>query len=382
MPLVFGPADVHIPDGYVVPENDVVTDVLNTGDSITMFVASSSADPGIGRVDWDMFIRVATKGPVLAAVVGDVRVTNQTVTWTATFATPVVAQVVGGGTANPPFTGTAHGVTVDITRLVAGNCQFGTELQDITKPAIIVTGGLVDIWLAAVGAPWLAIALTQFFFSTLDAAALCSTGPPPLPLIDLSTLSAGTQTLLQILHVVAWPSLCRCKPGTPNPTPFPPPVLTQPGGWPTAPGFPCDPAQICSAITQIGLQLQAIANSQGTLLELQTLIQRYALPFAYLRGTRHAGLTGSGISPIGRSVGLLIEVIVQPPSNRRFIGAPPYISDLGWISCLTPDGMLDEIRLTRTATTWLSKLIPSATQVGFGLRDGVEVDITELHAEP
>jgi hypothetical protein len=113
-----------------------------------------------------------------------------------------------------------------------------------------------------------------------------------------------------------------------------------------------------------------------------TLVQRYALPFAYVRGPSISGLTGAGSMALGRSVGLLIDVLGFPAANKQMLGEPPYIFDLGWVSALTPDGLVDEIRLTREHTTWLSKLIPSADLVGWGLRDGVQIRITELHAEP
>jgi hypothetical protein len=113
-----------------------------------------------------------------------------------------------------------------------------------------------------------------------------------------------------------------------------------------------------------------------------TLIQRYALPFAYVRGPSISGLTGTGSMALGRSVGLLIDVLGFPAANKQMLGEPPYIFDLGWVSALTPDGLVDEIRLTREHTTWLSKLIPSADLVGWGLRDSVQIRITELHAEP
>jgi hypothetical protein len=113
-----------------------------------------------------------------------------------------------------------------------------------------------------------------------------------------------------------------------------------------------------------------------------TLLQRYGLPFAYVRGPSMSGLTGTGSIALGRSVGLLIDVLGFPPANKQMLGEPPYIFDLGWVSALTPDGLVDEIRLTREHTTWLSKLIPSAELVGWGLRDGVQIRITELHAEP
>lgn len=145
-----------------------------------------------------------------------------------------------------------------------------------------------------------------------------------------------------------------------------------------------------STVTQPGCcqdpVLYALLNSimqqvQQTRSDVE-LVQRYGVPFAYVAGTSHPGLTGSGSLTMERSVGLRVDVTTFPPGNTQMLGSPPYIFDLGWISVLTPDGLLDEVRLTRTSTSWMSKLIPSATRLGWGLRDGVTATITELRAEP
>lgn len=131
-------------------------------------------------------------------------------------------------------------------------------------------------------------------------------------------------------------------------------------------------------LAMLNVLMQSVNEIRSEALELQ----RYILPFSYIPGPNHTGLTGTGSAPIERSVGLKITVTGQPLGNRTFLGEPPYIMDLGWVSVLTPDGLLDEIRLTRTTTSWLSKLIPSSTRVGWGLRDGVTATIQELKAEP
>jgi hypothetical protein len=152
--------------------------------------------------------------------------------------------------------------------------------------------------------------------------------------------------------------------------------LTLNCGSPSAAAISCGTDPILQALLNQILEL-----CQRTREDV-TLIQRYALPFAYVRGPSISGLTGTGSMALGRSVGLLIDVLGFPPANKQMLGEPPYIFDLGWVSALTPDGLVDEIRLTREHTTWLSKLIPSAELVGWGLRDGVQIRITELHAEP
>ena len=44
--------------------------------------------------------------------------------------------------------------------------------------------------------------------------------------------------------------------------------------------------------------------------------------------------------------------------------------------------MVDEVRLTRQAQTWVSRLFPLADVLGYALREGVTVSVQELYAEP
>jgi hypothetical protein len=138
----------------------------------------------------------------------------------------------------------------------------------------------------------------------------------------------------------------------------------------------------CGADPVLQGMLSQLLEQMSALRGDVTQLQRFVLPFAYVPSSSFAVSTPSGSQTLGRSVGLKIDVTAFPSGNKQFLGEPPYIFDLGWISVLTPDGLVDEIRLTREHTTWLSKLIPSATSVGWGLRDGVSCTITELHAEP
>lgn len=381
MTTVYGPATADIPNGYSTPINYVYQGVLNPGDSVTFRCSASYRDPGITRGDWDLYIFAGVGGALLAGVEGNVTLTNQSISYTATGVTPFACALLGGGGSSPGFDGTATGVQVDVTLLPGGICQYGTRLKPTADAVYTLTPELIAAWLAARGVSWLGFLLSTFANRTLNAELLCSAGPPPLPTIDLSTLTASAETLWQILEVIAWSNVCECVPGAPSPTPPPLPSPTQPTGWPAAPTFPCDPAALCNAIAAIGLALQRVERTSSTALELLTIVQRYGLPFAYVRGRRFSAISGSGTHELGRCVGLLIEVTSWPATAKQLLGAPPYIYDLGWISVLTDDGMLDEIRLTRQAMTWSSKLIPTATLVGWGLRDDVVIDVSELLAE-
>jgi hypothetical protein len=128
-------------------------------------------------------------------------------------------------------------------------------------------------------------------------------------------------------------------------------------------------------------QLAALQQALSTNLELTTLLQRYSLPFAYIRGASHS-IGAGGTFAISRLVGVQVVVTAHSGNENTFTGVPTYIADLGWLSILTADGLSDEIRLTREVQTWFPKLMPLATQLGLGLRAGVTVQVTELEAEP
>jgi hypothetical protein len=230
--------------------------------------------------------------------------------------------------------------------------------------------------------PWLAPIFTAFYFSTFNAQELCGTGPPPMPTIDLSTLSSSVATVQQLLNVIAWPNVCECVPGTPTPIPYPPPSATQPVGWPTQPTFSCQNVDVCATLIAMQKQLAAIAQTVGADLGLTTLIQRYNLPFAYIRGAVHSNLSGAGSFAVTRLVGLEIEVTAADESHRHLMGTPPYIWNLGWLSVSDGDGMLQEQRITVDKRVWLPPSMDLCTLVGYSVGPGTTLRITELEAEP
>ena len=98
----------------------------------------------------------------------------------------------------------------------------------------------------------------------------------------------------------------------------------------------------------------------------------------YTRGLAHTGLTGSGTISVTGLFGVLIELTTGVPTSPELPGVPPYQFSVGWVSCLTGDGMIDEIRITRQAQVWGSRLAPFATQFGYQLNAGFTATITEL----
>lgn len=118
-----------------------------------------------------------------------------------------------------------------------------------------------------------------------------------------------------------------------------------------------------------------------TAMQMLTLLQRYVLPFAYIQGTVHAGITGSGSFSVQSLSGIQTHVSAYPASLRTAGGFPTYIYDLGWLSILTADGLIDEHRLTRVDSVWQPRLMEEAITFGYFLNPGVTVTFTELQVE-
>lgn len=376
------PTVQRVPGGTADPPNITWSGSLLTDDIITWGHASANKDAGVTRTDFDSYLfrdpgRILTKAVAVLWTATDV-LTSFTINISGQYH----LELLGGGQPVDTSHGYVNGYHAELERKVVNYCEYGTELSDAGNAVVYLTTELLQAWFGRYGLNWLEQIMAGFLFTTIDANALCSLPPPPMPHIDLSTFDASAQTLTQILYAVAWANLCRCKAGATTPTPYPPPTATQPPNWPVAPTFGCDNVDPCAALIRIQQQLAALGQTLNSNWELTTLIQRYRTPFAFIHGATHSGLTGSGAFAVPHIAAIKIVVTQFPPENTVFTGVPLYVSDLGWISVLTDDGMIDEIRLTRTVQTWSSPIISAATQLGYGLREGVVADIQELYAEP
>lgn len=110
-------------------------------------------------------------------------------------------------------------------------------------------------------------------------------------------------------------------------------------------------------------------------------IQRFEVPFAYVKAASVAGLTGSGTITIQRAIGVQIQITSSPPTNTTLPGTPPYVFDLGWCSFIETDGMIEEKRVAQTNLTWFPRLAPLANQIGYFFSPGVTATITPLLPE-
>lgn len=139
-----------------------------------------------------------------------------------------------------------------------------------------------------------------------------------------------------------------------------------------------------SAVTEVPCcpQDPMLHAATQSILQLVTLIQRQLLPFAYIASTAHAGLTDQGSFAVSSILGIRIELTTIPSHFGQEVGEPTVYFDLGWVSVLTADGVIEERRIQAVDTVWTPRVMSEATLVGYSFSAGVVATITELDREP
>jgi hypothetical protein len=113
-----------------------------------------------------------------------------------------------------------------------------------------------------------------------------------------------------------------------------------------------------------------------------TLLQRQLAPFAYITGAAHAGLVGQGSFAVPADLGMRIDLTTVPPSLGQEVGTPNFVFDAGWVSILSPDGFIEERRVSAVNGVWFPKAMSAATIIGYSFAPGVVATVTELLREP
>jgi hypothetical protein len=142
---------------------------------------------------------------------------------------------------------------------------------------------------------------------------------------------------------------------------------TTTGDTPAAPCCPPDPI-LAAMVQQIWEQVN--------------LIQRQAVPFAYVPGTAHAGLSGNGTIGISGLLGAKVDVTTLPPSYGRAAALPVEYFGLGFITFGTPDGYPTSYKLEHDPQLMLPSRCSAYTDLAYDLAPGVVATITELVREP
>jgi hypothetical protein len=205
-------------------------------------------------------------------------------------------------------------------------CQYGTSPQGSTTSGVIITTGLIDLMLLAVGVgPWAAIVFDTFVGSVLWGGNLCAGLPPVMPNFDNTDFIGGLPNVADprsrdkfwtALQCVAWPYFCQCNPGpplSPAPNPPPPPVWVKPDPAPVGPTIvDCDGADLCALLNGLARQIAAQTAMLAAVQTTTTLIQREGVPFGMVPGVLHTGLSGAGSFAIQGLIALEVTVNSAP----------------------------------------------------------------------
>jgi hypothetical protein len=142
--------------------------------------------------------------------------------------------------------------------------------------------------------------------------------------------------------------------------------------------FPTPPSGVQPCCTSTDPITRATLQS---ILDMVTLIQRQTVPFAYISGATHSGLTGTGSISVQGILGVLLNVSVPARAGTE-VGTPDTVYDCGWINFGTADGYSDRQFITSDSQVVFPAAAGAWTLVGYTFLPGVTVTITELIREP
>jgi hypothetical protein len=125
----------------------------------------------------------------------------------------------------------------------------------------------------------------------------------------------------------------------------------------------------------------SIVAALNQILGYVTLLQRQIAPFAYVPGSSHAGLTGSGELDVQGLVGAKILVTTMPGWVGVEDGDPIEYRDAGWFSWGTADGFMQREYLTHAPHLTLPANAGALTKLGYSWSPGVVATVTELVRE-
>lgn len=119
-----------------------------------------------------------------------------------------------------------------------------------------------------------------------------------------------------------------------------------------------------------------------SILTLVTLIQRQAVPFAYVDGAAHTLLSGNGELTLAGVLGARVDITTLPGRAGRADGDPVTLFDLGWIAWGDTTGFRDREFIRRETQLSLPAAPGVFTRIGYTLAPDVVATITEILREP
>lgn len=126
----------------------------------------------------------------------------------------------------------------------------------------------------------------------------------------------------------------------------------------------------------------ALLAMVGQVMQLCTLIQRQAAPFAYVNGSVYSGLTGQGTLALQGVLGASIDLTAVPEFVGVESGSPNVLFDAGWINWEANGAVTNREFLRATPHLSLPRLPGLYQQLRYSFSPGVVATVTELLREP
>lgn len=176
-----------------------------------------------------------------------------------------------------------------------------------------------------------------------------------------------------VAYTVA-PILCDTSSGAAPPptptTPVQPPELVLPPAW------------VCGGTADICTRLSQISDRLDWLRRDVTLIQRQAVPFAYVNGPTSAGLTGHGTISVSAILGVSVLLTTRPSSWGKTADTPArLIPAVGQLTFSTPDGDSNATLLHYDDELILG-VSGAVTAIKYSFRPGIVATVKQLVREP
>jgi hypothetical protein len=272
-------------------------------------------------------------------------------------------------------------------------CAYGTEANPSAQVYETLTDVTIDLVvgaaLAGTGDPVL-IAAVETALAGIEGAIWfgvdCSTLPNPnQESLDLTNIQNwAPDRLLAWFQTAAWHFFCQCKAAPtgqrPPIRPPAPPVVRPPVIAPQPP-LVCDASDICTYLTALSGKLDSLTRQVSYLRSDVILIQRQKVPFAYVRGTLHSGLTGTGTLAVQGILALSVQVTTMPIAASQDVAAATDYYQLGKVSVGTVDGW-QRVRWITHNPMLIDQIDGDITLVGYWFPPGVVASIQELVREP
>jgi hypothetical protein len=272
-------------------------------------------------------------------------------------------------------------------------CTYGTRLKTGVQDVEVVTEAAIAA--ATVLVPelkWLEIGFGLLTGLTWIPGNVCGSQRPALPTFTSADFIFGdipTPGSLakwwQAWDYINWGVFCECVPatgGAPLPLPPPPPTGTQPSGVAGAPPpLVCDNSDVCATLDLITQQLNGMSFQLGLIRSDVSLIQRQGVPFAYVAGTLHSGLSGTGTITLTGPLGLVVQTTSMPGYLSSDMAPVASYFKIGELSLGTVDGWASRRIVTHNPHLYVD-IGADMTRLGYLFEPGITANIQELVREP